>query len=140
MARRYRRPWPLPAWGADPQTYKVRLEGAVSKDIATTLSASSDLVSLRKSAPVSPVGLILRARGDTVRLKTVLESYGYYESAVTATIDGAATHQRRPGRQTGRDTRRQGCRGRRRRTSRVRSITWARSPSRATCRRPCAAS
>lgn len=76
------------AWAADPQTYKVRLEGAVSKEIETTLAASSDLVSLRKSAPVSPVGLILRARGDSVRLKTVLESYGYYQSAVTATIDG----------------------------------------------------
>jgi translocation and assembly module TamA len=78
----------LPAWGADPQTYKVRLEGAVSRDIAATLSASSDLVNLRKSAPVSPLGLILRARGDTVRLKNVLEGYGYYQSAVTATIDG----------------------------------------------------
>ncbi|HEX3835482.1 MAG TPA: BamA/TamA family outer membrane protein [Steroidobacteraceae bacterium] len=78
----------LPAWGADPQSYKVRLEGAVAGDIAATLAASSDLVSLRKSAPVSPLGLILRARGDTVRLKTVLESYGFYQSAVTATIDG----------------------------------------------------
>jgi translocation and assembly module TamA len=78
------------AWGADPQTYKVRLEGSIDKNIETTLSASSDLVTLRKSAPVSPVGLILRARGDTVRLKTVLESYGYYDSAVTATIDGEA--------------------------------------------------
>jgi translocation and assembly module TamA len=45
-------------------------------------------VSLRKSAPASPPGLILRARSDTVRLKTVLESYGYYQSAVTASIDG----------------------------------------------------
>ncbi len=67
----------------------MRLEGAISKEIESTLAASSDLVSLRKSAPVSPVGLILRARGDTVRLKTVLESYGYYQSAVTAMIDGA---------------------------------------------------
>ena len=79
----------LPAWGADPQSYKVRLEGPVARDIASTLAASSDLVSLRKSAPVSPLGLILRARSDTVRLKTVLESYGYYQSAVTATIDEA---------------------------------------------------
>ncbi len=78
----------LPALGADPQSYKIRLEGPVARDIASTLSASSDLVSLRKSAPVSPLGLILRARSDTVRLKTVLESYGYYQSAVTATIDG----------------------------------------------------
>jgi translocation and assembly module TamA len=78
----------LPAWGADPQSYKVRLEGPVAREIASTLSASSDLVSLRKSAPVSPVALVLRARSDTVRLKTVLESYGYYQSAVTAFIDG----------------------------------------------------
>ena len=78
------------AWAADPQTYKVRLEGAVSKEIESTLSASSDLVSLRTTAPVSPTGLILRARGDTVRLRTVLESYGYYQSAITVTIDGDA--------------------------------------------------
>ena len=78
------------AWGADPQTYKVRLEGPLRKEIQSTLNASSDLVSLRKTAPVSPAGLILRARGDTVRLKTVLESYGYYQSAVTATINGEA--------------------------------------------------
>jgi translocation and assembly module TamA len=78
------------AWAADPQPYKVRLEGAVSKEIESTLSASSDLVSLRTTATVSPMGLILRARGDTVRLKTVLESYGYYQSAMTVTIDGDA--------------------------------------------------
>jgi translocation and assembly module TamA len=78
------------AWAADPQTYSVRLKGSVSKAIENTLSANSDLVSLRTSAPVSPMGLILRARGDTVRLKTVLESYGYYQSAITVTIDGDA--------------------------------------------------
>ena len=78
----------LPLWAADPQTYKVKLEGEVARDIAATLNASSDLVSLRKSAPVSPPGLVLRARSDTVRLKTVLESFGYYQSAVSATIDG----------------------------------------------------
>jgi translocation and assembly module TamA len=77
-----------PARGADPQSYKVRPEGFVAKNIENTLSASSDLVTLRKSATVSPVGLILRARDDTVRLKVVLDSYGYYESAVTATING----------------------------------------------------
>ena len=78
------------ARGSDPQSYRVRLEGSISKNIESTISASSDLVTLRKTATVSPVGLILRARGDTVRLKTVLESYGYYNSAVTATIDGEA--------------------------------------------------
>jgi translocation and assembly module TamA len=78
------------AWAADPQTYKVRLEGAVSKEIENTLSASSDLVTLRTSAPVSPMGLIQRARGDLVRLKHVIEGYGYYQSAITVTIEGEA--------------------------------------------------
>jgi len=54
------------------------------------MAASSDLLTLRKSAPVSPVALILRARGDTVKLKIVLDNYGYYDSAVTATIDEEA--------------------------------------------------
>ena len=48
-----------------------------------TLHATSDLIALRTSAPVSPFGLIARARSDIDRLKTVLESYGYYQSKVT---------------------------------------------------------
>ncbi len=54
------------------------------------LKATSDLLTLRKSAPVGPVALIGRARGEVDRLKTVLESYGYYQSQVTITIDGMA--------------------------------------------------
>lgn len=53
-----------------------------------TLKASSDLSSLRTSAPVSPFGLIARARSDIDRLTTVLESYGYYQSAVAIKING----------------------------------------------------
>jgi translocation and assembly module TamA len=56
----------------------------------STLHATSDLVSLRTSAPVSPYGLIARARSDIDRLKTVVESYGYYQSSVNVLIDGAA--------------------------------------------------
>jgi translocation and assembly module TamA len=55
-----------------------------------TLKATSDLMTLRTSAPVGPFGLIGRARSDVGRLKTVLESYGYYQSSVTVTIDGLA--------------------------------------------------
>jgi translocation and assembly module TamA len=44
---------------------------------------------LRTSAPVGPFGLIGRARSDLDRLKTVLESYGYYQSYVAITIDGS---------------------------------------------------
>jgi len=43
---------------------------------------------LRKSAPVDPFGLIARARGDIARLRTVLESFGYYQSSVSITING----------------------------------------------------
>jgi len=53
-----------------------------------TLYATSDLISLRGTAPVSPFGLIARARGESDRLKTVLESYGYYQSKVSIEVDG----------------------------------------------------
>ncbi len=52
-----------------------------------TLRATADLVTLRTTAPVGPYGLITRARGDIDRLKTVLESYGYYDSKVTIKLD-----------------------------------------------------
>src|SRR5580658_7848300 len=51
---------------------------------------AADLVTLRTSAPVSPYALIARARSDGERLKTALESYGYYESKITIQIDGMA--------------------------------------------------
>jgi translocation and assembly module TamA len=78
------------ARAADPQSYKVDLASTGFDAIDSTLRASSILVSLRSSAPVSPYGLIARARGDLDRLKTVLESYGYYQSNVTIKIDGLA--------------------------------------------------
>ncbi len=53
-----------------------------------TLKATSDLQSLRRSAPVSPFGLIARARSDVDRLKTALESFGYYQSTVAIKING----------------------------------------------------
>ena len=59
---------------ADPQTYKVELAPTGDGTMDSTLKATSDLVSLRTSAPVSPYGLIARARSDIDRLKTVLES------------------------------------------------------------------
>jgi len=53
-----------------------------------TLRSTSELISLKGTAPVSPFGLIARARGEADRLKTVLESYGYYQSMVTIKIEG----------------------------------------------------
>jgi translocation and assembly module TamA len=73
---------------ADPQPYRVDI--AASGDTAQDdlLRATSDLVTLRSNAPVSPFGLIARARGDIDRLKTALESFGYYQSSVTIKING----------------------------------------------------
>jgi translocation and assembly module TamA len=79
-----------PSRAADPQPYKVELASTGDGAMDSTLRGTSDLVSLRTSAPVGPYGLIARARGDIDRLKTVLESYGYYESKVTLKIDGLA--------------------------------------------------
>jgi translocation and assembly module TamA len=78
------------ARAADPQAYKVELVSTGNGAMDSTLRGTSDLVSLRTSAPVGPYGLIARARGDIDRLKTVLESYGYYQSSVNVQIDGAA--------------------------------------------------
>lgn len=76
------------AHAAEPQTYKVDLASTGNDAMDDTLKATSQLESLRKSAPVDPFGLIARARSDVGRLKTVLESYGYYDGSVTITING----------------------------------------------------
>lgn len=80
--------WTSGARAADPQAYQVDLASVGNDDINQTLKATSDLLSLRTSAPVSPFGLIARARSDTDRLKTALESFGYYESHVAITVNG----------------------------------------------------
>jgi translocation and assembly module TamA len=79
-----------PARAADPQTYRVEFASTGNGSVDSTLKATSQLETLRKSAPVDPFGLIARARGDIDRLKTVLESFGYYQSSVSITIDGLA--------------------------------------------------
>jgi translocation and assembly module TamA len=76
------------AHAADPQSYKVDMASTSDSDMNATLKATSDLISLRTTAPVGPFALIGRARSDLDRLKTVLESYGYYQSYVAITIDG----------------------------------------------------
>src|ERR1700761_3519451 len=77
-----------PVRAADPVSYKVDHFSAGDGSMDSTLRATSDLVTLRTSAPVSPYALIARARSDAERLKTVVESYGYYESKITIQIDG----------------------------------------------------
>ncbi len=77
-----------PAAAADPQSYDLDFGSTANGAVDETLQATSDLESLRKNAPVSPFGLLARARSDVDRLKTVLESFGYYQGKVSITIDG----------------------------------------------------
>lgn len=79
--------WGACAYAADPQPYKVDMASTGDSTLNSTLKATSDLETLRKTAPVGPFGLIGRARGDLERLKTVLESFGYYQSYVEIRID-----------------------------------------------------
>ncbi len=76
------------AYAADPQPYKVDMASTSDRSLDATLKATSELLTLRTSAPVSPFGLIGRARADLDRLKTVLESFGFYQSKVAITVNG----------------------------------------------------
>ncbi len=77
------------ARAADPQPYKVDIASTGNHRFDATLKATSQLVALRSTA-VSPFALVARSRGDLERLKTVLESFGYYRGSVSITIDGHA--------------------------------------------------
>jgi translocation and assembly module TamA len=75
------------AHAADPQPYKVEFVSVGNSEIDSTLKATSDLLALRTTAPVSPFGLIARARSDVDRLTTALQSFGYYQSVVAIRIN-----------------------------------------------------
>lgn len=76
------------AHAADPQPYKVDWASSGQKAIDSTMKLTSQLETLRETAPVDPFGLIARARGDINRLQTVLQSFGYYDGSVAITING----------------------------------------------------
>src|SRR5580658_10175622 len=76
------------AHSAESVRYRIEIGSVGNRDMDVTLKTTSDLQSLRRTAPVSPFGLIARARGEVDRLKTVLEGFGYYQSNVTIRIDG----------------------------------------------------
>jgi translocation and assembly module TamA len=76
------------AHAADPQPYKIDWTSSGDKAIDSTMKLTSQLETLRETAPVDPFGLIARARGDVGRLQTVLQSFGYYDGSVTIKING----------------------------------------------------
>ncbi len=77
----------LPAAAAASLAYRVSIASTGNGGLDAALAATSDLQSLRATAPVGAFGLIVRARTDVDRLRTVLESFGYYRSSVAITID-----------------------------------------------------
>src|SRR5258708_14208848 len=76
------------AHAADPQPDRVEVASVGNGGMDATLKPTSDLQSLRGTAPVSPFGLIARARSDIDRLTTALESFGYYQCRIAITING----------------------------------------------------
>jgi translocation and assembly module TamA len=77
------------AQAADIVAYDVALPTTGNKALDAALSGSLQLETLRKRAPAGPFALISRARQDIPRATTALESFGYYQSHITITIDGA---------------------------------------------------
>jgi len=75
---------------ADPQPYTVHIATTGYGALDAALKASSQLVSLRTTAPAGPFALVGRAEADIERLQTVLESFGYYQAHVSVTIAGRA--------------------------------------------------
>jgi translocation and assembly module TamA len=75
---------------ADPLSYRVDWTSSGQRAVDSLMKATSQLEALRSTAPVDPYGLLARARGDVGRLQTVLRSFGYYQGAITITINGMA--------------------------------------------------
>ena len=76
------------AYGANPQPYRIKWVSSGNDAVDSIMKPTSQLATLRKTAPTDAFGLIARARGDVPRLMTVLQSFGYYEGSVTITING----------------------------------------------------
>ncbi len=79
-----------PARAADPQPYSVTIAKTGDAAIDSALHDTSTLISLQKTAPVGPFALVTRAQDDAGRLKTAMQSFGYYAAGVTVRIDGHA--------------------------------------------------
>jgi translocation and assembly module TamA len=73
---------------ADPEPYAVTIAKTPDSALNAALSGSSDLESLRTTAPVGPFALVERARRDQDRFVTALQSFGYFKGRVAITING----------------------------------------------------
>ena len=76
------------SYAADPQPYTVSLGKTGNDALDQALHDSSNLVSLRESAPAGPFAVVERARADAGRFVTALHSFGYYKGSIDITIAG----------------------------------------------------
>ncbi len=67
---------------ADPQPYVTSLVSSGEADLDTALKASSDLLALQSTQSVGPFALAGRVHDEYDRLRTALESCGYYDGTV----------------------------------------------------------
>ncbi|NHO28920.1 BamA/TamA family outer membrane protein [Acetobacter farinalis] len=77
------------AWAADPQPYVTQLESSGQADLDAALKSSSDLLGLQATQAVGPFALAGRIRNDYDRLRSALDSYGYYNGTVQITLHRA---------------------------------------------------
>lgn len=66
--------------------YHVDIAPSTDGSLDSMISAASTLVSLQKTKAVDPYALAGRIRGDYDRVRTALESLGYYDGTVTITV------------------------------------------------------
>ena len=76
------------ARAADPQPYRTRLAKTGDAALDAALAGSSGLLALQKTMAVSPFALAGRIRADYARLRTALESFGYYDGKVIIVVSG----------------------------------------------------
>ncbi len=69
-------------------SYTVKFAPTGNEALDAALAGSSQLAGLRKTAPAGPFALVSRAKQDSARLMTALQSFGYYAATVGITVDG----------------------------------------------------
>lgn len=87
-----------PAHAADPQPYVTVIHPTGNADLDAAVRASSDLLGLQKTHTVSPFALVGRIHNDYARIRSALESFGYYAptiaiQAAIASKNGTSTPQ-----------------------------------------------
>ena len=78
------------AEAADPVVYTLKIDTTGIPVLDAAIAGSSQLAALRKPAPAGPFALVARARADIGRVRTALDSFGYYQAQVGIGIDGQA--------------------------------------------------